>query len=61
MNFCGKQYLKNFKCERNAQYWSECPLTIHFLKHLQAVDLSFVTITKPLSNKIGEPFFKGLK
>ena len=29
--------------------------------HLQAIDPSFVTITKPLSNKIGETFCKGLK
>ena len=27
-----------------------------FLKHLQGIDPSFVTISKPLSNKIGETF-----
>ena len=27
-----------------------------YLKHLQATDPSFVTITKPLSNKRGETF-----
>ena len=37
------------------------PHTFHFLKHLQAIDPSFVTITKPLSNKIGETFCEELK
>ena len=32
-----------------------------FLKHLQAIDPSFATITKPLSNKIGGAFCDGLK
>ena len=32
-----------------------------YLKHLQAIDPSFVTITKPLSNKRGETFCEGLK
>ena len=31
------------------------------LKHSQAIDPSFVTITKPLSNKIEETFCEGLK
>ena len=30
-------------------------------KHLQATNLSFVAINKPLSNKTGEVFFEGLK
>ena len=34
---------------------------ISFLKHLQAIDSSCVTITKPWSNKIGETFCEGLK
>ena len=36
-------------------------LTFPFLKHLQAVDPSFATIIKPLSNKIGETSCEGLK
>ena len=36
-------------------------LTLPFLKHLQAINPSFVTITKPLKNKIGETFCEGLK
>ena len=37
------------------------PLHLLFLKHLQAIDPSFATITKPLSNKIVETFCEGLK
>ena len=37
------------------------PLTFLFLKHLQTIDSSIVTITKPLSDKIGETICKGLK
>ena len=37
------------------------PLTFSFLTHLQATDLSFVIITKALSNKIGEAFCEELK
>ena len=36
-------------------------LLFYFLKYLQAIDPSFVTITKPLSNKIGETLYEGLK
>ena len=61
MIFYGKRYLKYFKYERNTQYQSEYPLTFPFLKHLQAVNPSFVTITKLFSNKIGETFYEGLK
>ena len=32
-----------------------------FLKHLQTIGSSFVTITKPLNNKNGESFCEGLK
>ena len=32
-----------------------------FLKYLQAIDNSLVTITKPLSNRIGETACEGLK
>ena len=35
--------------------------SLDFLKHLHAIDPSFVTITKPLSNKIGGTFCEGLK
>ena len=35
--------------------------TFPFLKHLQAMDPPFVTITKPLSNKREETFCEGLK
>ena len=31
------------------------------MKHLQRNDPSFVTITKPLNNKIGDAFGEGLK
>ena len=61
MSFYGERYLKYFKYERNTQYKSEYPLTFPFLKYLQAIDPSFVTITKPLSNKICETFCEGLK
>ena len=36
-------------------------LTFPFLKHLQVINPSFVTFTKPLSNKIIEKFCEGLK
>ena len=61
MIFYGKRYLKYFKYERNTQYESEYPLTFPFLKHLQPIDPSFVTVTKPLSNKTGETFCEALK
>ena len=61
MIFCDKRYLKYFKYEQKTQYQSEYPLIFTFLKHLQAIDPSIVTITKPLSNKIGEAFCEGLK
>ena len=32
-----------------------------YLKHLQAIDSSVQTITKPLGNKIGDTFCEGLK
>ena len=31
------------------------------LKHLQAINFSFVTFTLRLSNKIGQTFYEGLK
>ena len=37
------------------------PLRFLFLKHLQAIDSSFVTIIKPLSKHIGETFWGGVK
>ena len=40
------------KYERNTQYQSEHSLTFPFLKHSQAIDPSFVTITKPLNKNI---------
>ena len=33
---------------------SDYPSSFPYLKHLQAIDPSFVTITKPLANKTGE-------
>ena len=61
MTFYGKQYLKYFKYERYTQCYGEYPLTFIFLKHLQVIDPSFVTIAKPLSNKIGKTLYEGLK
>ena len=37
------------------------PFPFPYLKDLQAIDPSFVTITKPLRNKSGETFCDGLK
>ena len=37
------------------------PPASRYLKHLQAIYPSFVTITEPLSNKWGETFCEGLK
>ena len=37
------------------------PSAFTYLKHLQSIDPSFLTITKTLSNKVGETFCKGLK
>ena len=41
--------------------WSEHSPKFPYIKCLQAIDLSFVTITEQLSNKIGETFCEGLK
>ena len=35
---------------------SEYPRTFPFLKHFQAIDPSFVTMTKPLNNNTGETY-----
>ena len=40
---------------------SEQPSEFPDLKRCQAIDPSFVTITKPLSNNIGEARYEGLK
>ena len=41
---------------------SECVPTFPFSNHLQAIcSPSFVSITKPVSNKIGETFCESLK
>ena len=32
-----------------------------YLEHLQATDPSYVTMTTPLSSKIGENFYEGMK
>ena len=37
------------------------PPPFPYLKHLQAIDPSFVTITKPVNNERGETFCEGLK
>ena len=47
----------NKECEIKANIPPKFP----YLKHLQAIDPSFVTITKPLSNKILQTCCKGLK
>ena len=36
-------------------------LHLSYLKHLQTIDPSSKTITKPLSKKVGETFCEGLK
>ena len=41
--------------------WSEHSPKFPYIKCLQAIDLSFVTITEQLGNKIGETFCEGLK
>ena len=40
---------------------SEHSSTFSYLKHPKITKALFVTITKPLSNKIGETFREGLK
>ena len=37
------------------------PLHFLFLKHLQGINYSFVTIVKSLSNEIGETFCEGFR
>ena len=37
------------------------PFRFPYLKHLQAIDPSFVPITKSLSNKKGKTFCEGFK
>ena len=61
MIFYSKGYLKYLKYERNTSELGWIPLTFPVLKQLQAIDPSFVTITKPLRNKIVETFCEGLK
>ena len=60
MIFHGQQYLKYFKYEGNMRDYSECPPEFQYLKYLPAVDSSFMTIAKPLVNKIGETFCEEL-
>ena len=43
-----------------SEYHSSPPL-FPYLKHLKAIEPSFVTISKLLSNKMGETFCEGLK
>lgn len=52
--FCASRYRNYLKCESNV------PI-LPCLKHLQIIDPSFLTITKSLSNRIGEIFNKRLK
>ena len=40
---------------------ASAPLRFLILKHLQVIDISFLTITKPLTNKEGETFCERLK
>ena len=56
-----KYYMKYFKSKRNIRDWSKYPLTFPYLKDLQAMEPSFLAITKLISNKIRERFRKGLK
>ena len=53
--------MKYSNCERNMRDWSEWFPVFPYLKHLQAVEPSFVNITKTLSSKIGETFCEALK
>ena len=54
--FYDSQYLKYLRYAQN-----EYTPTFRYSEHLQAIDPSFVTITKQLDNKIGETFCEGLK
>ena len=50
-----------FQVWMNNEILEGIPPYISFLKQLKAVHPSFVTITKPLGNKIGKAFYPGLK
>ena len=41
--------------------WNDFPPRFPYLKHLPEIDPSFVTITKPLRNNIGQTLYEGLK
>ena len=60
MIFYDKGYLKYFKYEQNMRDQREYSPRFPFLKHLQRNDPSFVSITKPLKNKLGDAFGEGL-
>ena len=54
-------FYKYLKYEQKMKDQSEYFSTFPYLKHLQALVPSFITIIKPLSNKIAEIFCEGLK
>ena len=51
--FYSYQYLKYLKYKLYIARLEQAPPMLPYSEHLQAIDSSFVTITKPLSNKIG--------
>ena len=61
MIFHDQQYFKYCKLERNVQDQSKYPPMLPYLEHLQATNPSYVTMTTPLSSKIGENFYEGMK
>ena len=61
MIFYDSRYLNHFKDVRNMRDSSKYPSKFPYSKHLQAIDLSFATFAKPLSNKIEETFHEILK
>ena len=52
---------KYLKYESNMRCLSKYPPMFPYLKYFQGIDPLLLTITKSLSNKIGEIFCKGLK
>ena len=61
MIFYDQRCLKYLRYEENIRGQSEYPPKFPLLKHLKAIDPSFVTITKLSNDKIGETVCEGLK
>ena len=59
MVFYESQYLKHFRNVRNIQDQGEYTSRFPYVKHLQAIDSSFVTLTRPVNKRLKKK--EGLK